>query len=241
MTESINHLNNSIKNGKSWFIALLESISLWTKPEEKYNDNNYIYFLDGEAFDWLVLAERLCYEINNFNLYKEEIEKFITYGKLPEVISLSIFKNSIGHSKYRGYLNYFYGITIEESLLISVESEIQKRNLSNGKQFNQDYTELAFENIYLSSQTLLLNIFYEDHKIKPKKYLTITESKLFTYWLFKYRLRSSDKSRSASYTKKGINQFYKIQNSSKIKNNSATLITKKSALDNFNLLDKTNY
>ena len=114
MTESINHLNNSIENGKSGFISLLESISIWTKPEEKYNNNNYIYFLDGEAFDWLVLAERLCYEINNFNLYKKEIEKFITYGELPEIISLSIFKNSIGLSKYRGYLNYFYGITIEE-------------------------------------------------------------------------------------------------------------------------------
>ena len=238
MTESINHLNNSIENGKSWFISLLESISIWTKPEEKYNNNNYIYFLDGEAFDWLVLAERLCYEINNFNLYKEEIEKFITYGKLPEVISLSIFKNSIGLSKYRGYLNYFYGITIEESLLISVESEIQKRNLSNGKQFNQDYTELAFESIYLSSQTVLLGNFFEEQKIKPKKHLSITENKLFTYWLFKYRLKSSDKSRSASYTKKGINQFYKIQNSSKINNTSAKLLNKKSALDTFNSYDK---
>ena len=70
--------------------------------------------------------------------------------------------------------------------------------------------ENAFESIYLSSQTVLLGNFFEEQKIKPKKHLSITENKLFTYWLFKYRLKSSDKSRSASYTKKGINQFQLI-------------------------------
>ena len=81
-------------------------------------------------------------------------------------------------------------------------------------------------------------MIFEEQKIKPKKHLSITENKLFTYWLFKYRLKSSDKSRSASYTKKGINQFYKIQNSSKINNTSAKLLNKKSALDTFNSYDK---
>lgn len=236
MNEPIKHLNHSIKNGKHWFTSVLESISLWTKPKENYNNRNLIYFLDGEAFDWLVLAERLCYEINDFNLYKEEIEEFITHGTLPETISLSNFKNLIGISKYRGYLNYFYGITIEESIMISVENEIQKRNLSNGNQFSQDYSEEAFQNIYLLDQASLLNYFYEEQNIKPKKTFSITEVKLFTYWLFKYRLKSSDKSRSASYTKKGITEFYNILDISNIYNNSAKLLNKKSALDNFHLL-----
>ena len=120
--------------------------------------------------------------------------------------------------------------------MISVENEIQKRNLSNGNQFSQDYSEEAFQNIYLLDQASLLNYFYEEQNIKPKKTFSITEVKLFTYWLFKYRLKSSDKSRSASYTKKGITEFYNILDISNIYNNSAKLLNKKSALDNFHLL-----
>ncbi len=59
-TEAIRYLEQAIIGGKHWYIALLEAIGLWTGSEETYNGRHYCYLIDGEAFDWLLLAERLC-------------------------------------------------------------------------------------------------------------------------------------------------------------------------------------
>ena len=61
--EAIRHLKQAIAGGRPWHIALLEAIGLWTCPEENHNGHLYCYLIDGEAFDWLLLAERLCLEI----------------------------------------------------------------------------------------------------------------------------------------------------------------------------------
>ena len=56
----IQRLEQAIIGGKHWYIALLEAIGLWTKAEENHNGRTYRYLIAGEAFDWLLLAERLC-------------------------------------------------------------------------------------------------------------------------------------------------------------------------------------
>ena len=60
---AIQHLKKSVSNGKHWYLALLEAIKLWESTKETYNRREYRYLIDGEAFDWLLLAERLCQEI----------------------------------------------------------------------------------------------------------------------------------------------------------------------------------
>ncbi len=58
--EAMRHLEQAIAGGKHWYIALLEAMGLWASAEETHNERSYHYLIDGEAFDWLLLAERLC-------------------------------------------------------------------------------------------------------------------------------------------------------------------------------------
>ena len=57
--KAVDELKAAIAGGKHWYIALLEAIGLWTTAEETHNGRLYRYLIAGEAFDWLLLAERL--------------------------------------------------------------------------------------------------------------------------------------------------------------------------------------
>ncbi len=59
-TKAIEHVKQAIAGGKHWYIALLEAVGLWSSAEETNNGRVHCYLIDGEAFDWLELAERLC-------------------------------------------------------------------------------------------------------------------------------------------------------------------------------------
>ena len=62
--QAIAHLKSALAQGRDWVPALLESMALWTLPEEVYQEKHHRYLLDGEAFDWLLLAERLLAEVD---------------------------------------------------------------------------------------------------------------------------------------------------------------------------------
>ena len=70
--QAIQHLKDAVAEGQNWYISLLEAIKLWVGTEEDYEDRHYRYLIDGEAFDWLLLAERLCREIDGFIPEKEK-------------------------------------------------------------------------------------------------------------------------------------------------------------------------
>ena len=56
--EALRHLKAAPQSGVPWHQALLEAIGLWTQPQEEFQGRTYQYLIQGEAFDWLVLAER---------------------------------------------------------------------------------------------------------------------------------------------------------------------------------------
>ena len=118
--EAIKHLKQAIADGKHWYIALLRSIGLWTSAEEVHNDRTYRYIIDGEAFDWLLLAERLC-ETADSLVPDDGKLALLVYGEPPIDLTVGRFKGLIGSSKYHQYLNYFYGITVEEALISAVQ------------------------------------------------------------------------------------------------------------------------
>jgi len=123
--EAINHLKQAIADGKHWYVALLDSIGLWTSAEEVHNDRTYQYLIDGEAFDWLLLTERLC-EVVDGLLPENEKNELLFYGIPPLELTAEEVRELIGDRKYGQYLNYFYGVTIEEALLLAVQDEIDK-------------------------------------------------------------------------------------------------------------------
>lgn len=200
--EAIRHLKDAIASGKHWYISLLEAINIWQIPEETLGNRQYKYIIDGEVFDWLLLAERLCQTVDE-SIPQDEKQALLFNGEPPLKLDTDEFKQLIGSRKYQQYLNFFYGITVEEALLQVVEDEIRKeRSFNSG---NEDsITDEAYRRIYDCTQHNLLKIFSREKGFPQQCSIDLAVLKKFTYWLFKYRLRTCDKARIASDTKKAI-------------------------------------
>jgi PAS domain-containing protein len=204
--EAIRYLKQAIRRGEPWHIALLETIGLWSATEETYHDRTYHYLIAGEAFDWLLLAERLCDEIDSL-LPDNEKTALLFHGRLPADLSTEKFKKLIGDRKYRQYLNYFYGITIEEALILAVHDEVRKERWVSGYNGEHDTVNDAYQRIYGATKTALLTQFRRENSHPQHRSTSLTELKEFTYWLFKYRLKQCDKARVASDTRKALERW----------------------------------
>ena len=204
--EAIRQLRQAILGGKHWYIALLEAIERWDIAEEACNGRTYRYLVAGEAFDWLLLAERLCQSVNSL-LPEDEETALLFHGKPPLDLTTNQFKELIGSAKYRQHLNYFYGITVEEALILAVEGEVRKERRILGYAKERDATNETYRRIYGTTKTILLKRFRRERGYPQLKSISLTELKEFTYWLFKYRLELCDKAKVASDTKKALNQL----------------------------------
>ena len=201
---AVKHLEQSMHSGQHWYIALLEAIRLWVTAREIHNGRTYCYLISGEAFDWLLLAERLCEAVDGLLPDTEKIA-LLFYGEPPLNLPPERFEELIGNAKYRQYLNYFYGITVEEVIILAVQEEIRKERWAAGYFKEQDTTPEAYRRIYGATKVVLLRRFRRDRGYPQLMSSNLTELKEFTYWLFKYRLKQCDKARMASDTKKALN------------------------------------
>jgi hypothetical protein len=208
-TTAIKHLNDSLREGRDWPTCLFESMALWTSTEGVYRARRQTYFIAGEAFDWLLLAERLCNSVRTL-IPQEERDSLLFNGEFPSYFDHSTIKNLLGVEKYRGFLNFFYGITVEEALLLATELEVQKKHEGNGLFYIEDHTNEAFREVYGKSMNELLSRFRKSNNYPSRNTMNVSESKEFTYWLFKYRVKNSDKAKIASDTRKGLNQINKM-------------------------------
>ena len=211
-SRAIAHLKNALYDGREWIPALLESISLWTLTDEVYKHHNHRYLLDGEAFDWLLLAERLLTEVDGL-VPEDEKRDLLFSGDLPRSISTLEFKNILGTQKYSAHLNYWYGIVVEEAVILCAEEEERKRLQSDGMGKSFDVNTQAFLKIYGHSQRDLYLRFRKEKGYEESSPYSITEDKEFTYWLFKYRLINGEGERVASDTRKGILYLEKTRKS----------------------------
>ncbi len=201
--EIIRRLRQAITGGQHWYRALLEVIGLWEATEEEIDGRSYNYLTEGEAFDWLLLAERLCQTVDGLI---PELEKtaLLFHGHPPLNLPPELFKDSIGVTKYNQYLNYFYGITVEEALITAVEDEVRKEKRSYGYYREKDTTNEACRRIYGSTKTIMLRRFRKGRGYPQHNSIGLEQLKEFTYWLFKQRLLKSDKAKVASDTKKAL-------------------------------------
>jgi hypothetical protein len=204
--EAIRHLKQSLANGENWYLALLESVQLWNVAEETFNGQTYRYLIEDEALDWPLLIERLIQTVDNY-LPIDERDALLFQLKPPIKINQSKFKELIGNTKYRQYLNYFYGITVEEAIVLAVQNEVRKERRILSRVREYDTANEAFGRIYNSPKTTLLKHFRKEKGYSQLKSISLTELKEFTYWLFKYRLAKCDPAKVASDTKKGLDQL----------------------------------
>lgn len=207
---AIEHLKQAIADGKDWFTALLEAIGLWSSASEIYRGRLYQYLINGEAFDWLLLAERLCDEVDGF-IPDEEKLALLFAAKPPHEPSVDKVRELIGEAKYHGLLNYFYGVVIEEALLQSTQEEIYKELKGLGITNGNDTESEAYRRIYGSDWETLLEQFKREKNRSKNDWLGLTEQKEFTYWLFKYRLKCCERAKVASDTKRALQYFRRQQ------------------------------
>jgi hypothetical protein len=200
---AIRHLEQSITAGREWHLALLEAMALWDCPEETRHGRTYRYLIAGEALDWMLLAERLCEAVDGL-LPEDEKFEFLFHSKFPAGMTTRQFKQLIGSIRYHQYLNYFYGVTVEEALFWAVRDEVRKERRVSGFTGEHDPGDEAYRRIYRQNRTALLQSFRKENGYRHRKSTTLLEMKEFTYWLFKYRLKHCDKARIASDTKKGL-------------------------------------
>jgi hypothetical protein len=203
--EAIRHLEQAITAGKHWYLALLEAIKLWTKSEETCNGRHYRYLIAGEALDWLLLAERLCEAVDDL-VPEEEKLALLFQGRPPIKLSKEKFKELIGAARYRQYLNYFYGVTVEEALVLAVWGEVRKEWRASGYKEHNLLNEV-YQRIYGATKTTLLKRFRRENGYPQLRSISLTELKEFTYWLFKYRLSNCERAKVASDTKKALGQL----------------------------------
>jgi len=208
--EAIGRLKTSLGAGVDWPTAMLRVLSVWTRPRELFEDRRYNYFIGGEAFDWLALVERLSHEVEG-QIPSDELEELLFTGRFPASFDDSDMQGLLGVEKYRGYLNYFYGVEVESALQQSVGTEVEKRYYANGHRYDADRSDEVFHRIYRAPLAELREAYCTECAVPYQESITLTELKEFTYWLFKRRLKVSDKAKIASDTRKGLEQVERME------------------------------
>jgi hypothetical protein len=208
--EVIAYLRQSLDEGENWYVALLRSIARWDLAQESVAGRYYRYLIGGEAFDWLLLAERLMEEVQN-HIPEDEREALLFQGHPPLELDEDEFQELIGTPKYQAHLNYLYGVTVEEALQQAVQEEVDKDRHSHVWASSAGDEAGTFERLYGKTQYDLLQEFQKESGLERSEDLGLSDLKEFTYWLFKYRIKVHDGARVASDTRKGLITLSRVE------------------------------
>ena len=175
-----------------------------------FQGRRFRYLIQGEAFDWLLLAERLCLEADGA-IGDEERERLLFFGELPEMVTDTHLRQALSGPKYRAHLNFWYGVVVEDALKLGVESEVRKEYRAKGLPEPDSVEDHVYQRLYGDTREALLQRFRNDQGYPQRRSITLSETREFTYWLFKHRLRTCDRARIASDTQKGLRQLQLLQ------------------------------
>ncbi len=200
--QAVAALRRAIEQGEDWYLALLTVIGRWSAPTEEVDRVPYRYLIAGEAFDWLLLAQRLLSEVTDL-VSLREVERLLVFGIAPDGGDEETFEQAIGAAKYRAHLNFQYGVVVEELLLLTVEQELQKAGRLVGAGQPQPDV-LAYEHVYGKTLEELQVLYFSETDCTLGETVSQQELQAFTYWCSKYRVRAGEPARVASDTRKAV-------------------------------------
>ena len=209
--DPIAFMRETIAAGEHWYLAMLKTMARWDQAEEVIDDRRYRYLVGGEAFDWLLLAERLVDELGAV-VSPEEREALLFHGHPPLDVSDEEFQSLIGTPKYQAYLNYLYGVVVEEALQLAIEEELAKEQHAHVWAAAQADGAGVFPRIYGRTQNDLLAEFQNERGLAQTDSLDYSDLREFYYWLFKYRIHNEEGARVASDTRKGLAALSRLEN-----------------------------
>lgn len=202
--DTISFLRRRLMMGLPWDQVLFEAIGMWTTPSEEFMGQTNRYVIQGEAFDWMLLAQRLYCEVEDL-IPDQSMERLLLRGELPFKNSINEPENFLGFNKYRAVLNYWYGVVLEECLILTVEDEVRKDMRGSGRVDLDDVGDEPFLRIYAKTRSNLVKEFRRDMGYPLRRIsFNLGQYKEFLYWLFKLRIRYWDPARVASDTRKAL-------------------------------------
>ncbi len=220
--ETVFRMRQAVLDGQPWFEALLDAVGHWRTPEETIGDRHYRYLIGGEAFDWLLLAERLLDEMPDL-VPGPQRDDLLFANRWPLEIDNRDFADRLGAAKHSAHLNYLYGVLVEEALQLVVEEEIHKENRNRVVGQDRRVDETMFERVYGKSKDDLFAQHYEETGSLLGENVAYADWQEFVYWLFKLRLRRQDKARIASDTRRGLAQLTRMEMAVSERRHGATL------------------
>jgi 8-oxo-dGTP pyrophosphatase MutT (NUDIX family) len=216
--DPVAHFAAAVQGGTPWFEAMMEAIALWERPSERVGDRDFCYLIGGEAFDWLLLAERLV-EAAPVAVPQTEIERLLFESVPPGSdatggIDDARLRELIGDAKHRAHLNYVYGVTVEEALQYCAELELAKErvNISLRDAREEDVPlDPVYDRIYGRPRRDLVAEFRAERGLPDGDVISFAQMREFLYWLFKYRVKNQEPARVASDTRKALAQLSAIE------------------------------
>lgn len=219
--DPVAHFVCALDDGAPWFEALMEAIAIWQKPQERVDGRQYRYLIGGEAFDWLLLAERLLVAAGE-RVPADAREQLLFHAVTPDADSARMddarLRALFGETKHRAHLNFVYGVTVEEALQYVAELEISKERATvQIPDYRDDGTPLdpVYERIYGRPRAELLAEFRAERGLPASKVVTLADHREFLYWLFKYRVKNSEPARVASDTRKALAQLSSMEDAAR--------------------------
>ncbi len=203
-------MRRAVRGGTHWYIALLEAMARWTATEEDVDGRHYVYLVAGEAFDWLALAERLCLALDGL-VPDVERDALLYRGRPPLALSADEFRRLLGPAKHKAYLNFLYGVEVEEALQLAVEDDLRKERRNRWQPEDAGLDDAVFRRIYGTTRDEMLRDFLREKKLPRRSSLTLERYREFLYWRFKWRMRCQPRPRVASDTKKGLEWLHRMR------------------------------
>ena len=183
--------------GTHWYLAALHAAGEWTLTAESVQGRRLTYLINRQALDLLLIIERLV--ATGGGAPSDELRRLLFACDPPLHVGKSQFHDALGPVNYKAYLNYFYGITVEEALLSAVEVEATKTHA-----LDTYASQGLYERVYGRPLVELLEDHAESRGVSTPRRLAWPEYKSFTYWLFQYRVRTHLPPRVASDTRKAL-------------------------------------
>lgn len=199
-----------------WKLLVLQTVGQWPESSENFNGETLNYLVGGEAFDWRLLAFRILRSVQN----GPEPEEWQSWLDAPEIFGgfdEADFGRIMGVDKSRASLSFFYGVTVEQGLIVAAREEIVKRRVASGRAPSDDRCDEVYYRLYGNDLVGLWDEFCSEtglaetsgDSINPPEH-SLGQGDSFTYWLFKRRMDRLDPARVASDTRKGLAQLEKM-------------------------------
>jgi hypothetical protein len=208
--EIVSRLKSQLANSDAhWFLPLLDAVRKWPLPVETVHGREFRYLVGGEAFDWLLLAERLLDEVRDM-VPADEADALLFDQKLPLDVTEADLEQLLG-AKYKSHLNFTYGVRVEEALLAAVSEEVSKERSSTHIWENGHADDEVFQRIYGRPLAEMLAGFREEVLLADSQRVSLAELAEWRYWLFQYRIKACDPAKVASDTRKGLGFLQRLE------------------------------